>query len=448
MAAESTLPHWTPVEPGRTTSYKWGRAGVWLLGALLAVVVAACAIDAAVALFRSQRLRMYGVVSEGTIIARTDGDNWYRTDVVVHVNECSCTIPMTVTKPYKYQVGSVLGVRFDPRDPSNAQPLVDRPADNNDLLDLLALVAIGGVALLLGSSVLIRTKRRRRRERAFMQRHAPMVAVRAEPWHRRSRWSARHYLVLFDAANANDALICVPVRRKNIACIQHDYVLSLYGSAERGRPAVVAFDQKVIASSVAAKAGHWEQEQRDASAARVRHSDRAFVAQQKRVRTRVVTVLAGVVVIVGLVAWSIAIVEGVIRWEHLRTRGVRAEEIVLGASTEHDDGDWTYYLYVSRAMEPCRGAVWLRVTNLARHPEGSRIPVRYDPRDCSNIEVLEDRPVNDGLVVSIVLYCISLSAIAVGVLLWRCSCRNRSNRAGATGSRTSPSSDQLRVRSL
>jgi hypothetical protein len=136
----------------------------------------------------------------------------------------------------------------------------------------------------------------------------------------------------------------------------------------------------------------------------------------------VVLITMTVVLLAG--GWLFAIVRDTVRWENLRSRGRTASAMILGSDTVDDgDGGSNFYVYVS--VDQCSCMFKLGVTTLDSHPDGSTIPIRYDPRDRTNAVSLVDRP-GSNLAVSIIFFLITAVVVAtIACSSWRRRARCR-----------------------
>ena len=95
-------------------------------------------------------------------------------------------------------------------------------------------------------------------------------------------------------------------------------------------------------------------------------------------------------VLLGLVGWSIAtFVSDQIQDARFARTGVVIHPRVVARYHDDEGQDGAYdYLYV--VIPACNCKVELPTTNLAGHPVGSRVPVRYDPKHPSDARILVD----------------------------------------------------------
>src|SRR5262245_7452006 len=93
--------------------------------------------------------------------------------------------------------------------------------------------------------------------------------------------------------------------------------------------------------------------------------------------------LVRLVVVAFATLFLAATVYDVVRWENLRTRGRDARARVEDTETTSDDGVRLYGW-----VPALQDFVVVSVNHDGRHPIGSHIRVRYDPRDTSNAVAL------------------------------------------------------------
>jgi hypothetical protein len=209
---------------------------------------------------RWENLRSRGRTAWGTVVAsetQSDGDSGSLLYVFATVDECTCTLKVRVTTLEDHPDFSVIPVRYDPHDLSNAVPLVDRPT--NDLP-----ASIVGLALTVAVITPIWIKAwRRRRSRGLLTALGSKRPVTFQAWRRQVGDSAQHYLVLFDAGSSasKEPLCCVPVTKRSIQRLDSGDVLQLYGNGVVG-DAALRREGAVVLPTGDVKAGSWEQQGR------------------------------------------------------------------------------------------------------------------------------------------------------------------------------------------
>jgi hypothetical protein len=207
---------------------------------------------------RWQNLRSRGVTATATVVDsefRTGSDGGYYLDALV--STCGCRMSVKVTMIADHPWGSLIPVRYDPRDHSNAVPLVDRPPSHL-AIGFAAFIAVFTPCAVLAGWWL----RMRRRCKTFVRRSPEVRPVTFEAW-KRSLGNTHYFLVLYDsgASRHGDPICCVPVPWTCLRRLRSDDVLWLYGHG--GQPSVVLRRaRRIILPCGPAKPGRWEQAKR------------------------------------------------------------------------------------------------------------------------------------------------------------------------------------------
>jgi hypothetical protein len=248
---------WNRVEPGRTRRRAWAIAGETLVVLVVVGAMGGWLFGLVRETVRWENLRSRGVTAQALIVDTTivdegDGYNYYlKTDVA----ECHCFVTVRVTSIDDHEWWTSIPIRFDPRDHSNAVPLVDRPGDN---------LAVGIVFFVITLAALATTEalivRRRLRCRALLRHAADERSVKFRVWRRQG---GKSYLVLYDAGTSDwdTPICCVPVSRRSVRRLRAHDVLRLYSSPDLASVALRK-EGTVILPTGTVKAGRWEQSRR------------------------------------------------------------------------------------------------------------------------------------------------------------------------------------------
>jgi hypothetical protein len=252
---------WTPVEPGSRVVAGLQRAGLILLALAVIATFGGWLFTIVRDSVRWENLRSRGQTAWGTVVdSETDsnGDSGSLLYVFANVEECSCTLKVRVTTLDGHPDFSVIPLRYDPQDLSNAVPLVDRPTD-----DLLASMVGFAITIAVIAPIWIKVWRRRKRSRRLLTAQVTTRAVTFQAWRRNFGDSSQHYLVLFDAGSSpsKEPLCCVPVTRRSIRRLGCDGILQLYGDGIVGDVALRC-EGTVVVPSGDVKAGTWEERER------------------------------------------------------------------------------------------------------------------------------------------------------------------------------------------
>jgi hypothetical protein len=248
---------WIRVEPGPTQARRW--AAVAMYGAL-AICIASLLGWFGVLVrqtVRWENLRTRGVTASAYVMhTQTIDDGGVKYYVDASVEECGCMVTVRVNSA-AYDSAAPILIRYDPRDHSNAVPVVNRP-HSSLAIGLAAFVAVLAVLAVLAAWPLYT----RRRCKAVVRKSGEPRPVMFLVW-RRFLGNAHHFLVLYDtnASGRSEPLCCVPVPFMSLRRLRADDVLSLYGDGSR--PAVLLRRaRRIILPCGPAKPGRWEHELR------------------------------------------------------------------------------------------------------------------------------------------------------------------------------------------
>jgi hypothetical protein len=120
--------------------------------------------------------------------------------------------------------------------------------------------------------------------------------------------------------------------------------------------------------------------------------------------------------IAGMIGWGAVLVRGVARWENLRSRGENAAASVVQTWYTGNENDG-YRYYAETYVDACACTLVVRVNNPDAHQSGSFIPVRFDPKDHSNVVPRVDRPA-DWLGVGIAVFIATSITAAALATMW------------------------------
>ena len=252
---------WARVDPGPTKSRKWGARAVYALWAACTIAMIVWGGVLVRGVVRWENLRSRGENATADVVYTwytgndSDGHRYY---LYTHAAACYCDLVVRVTELDDHFSGTVIPVRFDPRDHSNVVPLVDRPGD------WLGVGIAFYLALLITAAVLAtRWLRTRRRCKAVVHSDAHATPVKFRAWQRTFGNSTVNYLVLYDAATRawDEPLCCVPVFSMSLRKLVASDVLMFYGNGARGA-AALRRERDVILPSGPVKAGRWEHSRR------------------------------------------------------------------------------------------------------------------------------------------------------------------------------------------
>jgi hypothetical protein len=184
------------------------------------------------------------------------GSNFY---VYASVEECSCSFALHVTTLASHPDGSTIPIRYDPRDHTNAVPLVDRPDSNLAVSIIFFLITVVVVATIVCSSW-----RQRTRCRALLKTSGPSRQVQFRAWRRRLGDNKEYYLELHDAqaVDWNEPLCCVPVTRSSIRRLQPNDGLNFYGDLGSASVGALRREGTVVLPTSDIKPGAWEHDLR------------------------------------------------------------------------------------------------------------------------------------------------------------------------------------------
>jgi hypothetical protein len=255
-----TKARWQRIEPGPTKSRTWAA----IVGyATLAICIASLAGWFGVLVrqtVRWENLRTRGVIAPADIMytqSVDDGDNGSKYYVHAVVERCNCIVVVRV-RTQDHNAAAPILVRYDPRDTSNAVPLIDRPPNH------LAAGVVAFIATVVPCAALAGWwLRRRRRCRNLFRRSAEQRPVTFSAW-KRSLGNTHHFLVLYEAgaSERDEPICCVPVPAMYLRRLRADDELLLYGCG--ARPAVaLRHGRRAILPCGPAKPGRWEQALRD-----------------------------------------------------------------------------------------------------------------------------------------------------------------------------------------
>jgi hypothetical protein len=245
---------WTPIEPGKTPGQRRARAAQLLGCTLLVLFFASLAIGVCSNLLLWEQLRTRGQDAQALVTGfRTDEGDVTENYIEGYISQC-CDVEVAITTFEDHQLGSYLPVRYDPHHPTNAEALVDRPANYELLLQVASLV------MTLPVLIAIRASRRRRLSRILSEQSGPPPHVKFEAWRHKSGDNTVCYLVLFDVAATtwDEPLLCVPVRRTTIGRLKAGDALRMFGSGRPGDPIALRREGFVITPTGATMPGAWE----------------------------------------------------------------------------------------------------------------------------------------------------------------------------------------------
>src|SRR5262249_52199918 len=206
---------------------------------------------------RSRGLTATATVENAQFRENSDGEHGYYLDT--RVAACDCVLSVRVTKILGHPFGSPIPIRYDPRDHSNAVPLVDRPPSHLTI-GLAAFLAVLAPCMALAGWWF----HRQRRCRVLFRRSAEERPVTFRTWKRSLGNTHHHFFVLYDASGSERGvpICCVPVPSMYLRRLRADDVLFLSGDG--GRPSVaLRHGRRAILPCSPAKPARWEQELRN-----------------------------------------------------------------------------------------------------------------------------------------------------------------------------------------
>jgi hypothetical protein len=249
---------WERIEPGPTKVRTWAAIALYASVTICIVILLGWLGVLVRQVIRWENLRSRGVNSPAHVLYTQTvdgGDNGDRYYLHALVDACDCVLVVRVTST-AFDGARPTSVRFDPRDHSNAVPLVYRPAST---LGIGVAAGVGALALttaLAGSWFHTRRRWKKKLDRSSGESRP----VRFQAWKRSLEGSTHYFLLLFDpgASPGADPICCVPVLQLSLRRLRADDVLTLYGHG--GQDAVaLRREGNVILPSGPVKPGRWEQ---------------------------------------------------------------------------------------------------------------------------------------------------------------------------------------------
>jgi hypothetical protein len=249
---------WTRVEVGPS---KVRTSGVVVLYATVALCIAIlagwCGVLARQTV-RWENLRSRGLTTTAFVeysYLEDIGSGNHAHYLSARVLACDCTFNVRVATVDPHPPGSLMPIRYDPRDHSNVVPLVDRTASALGI----GIVTFFGV-LAAGAALAGSWFRMRHRCKTVVRRYEEKRPVVFDAWKRSFGGNTHYFLVLYAAraSERSEPICCVPVLSLSLRRLRDDDVLLLYGHGSQDSVAL-SREGTVILPCGPAKPGSWEQ---------------------------------------------------------------------------------------------------------------------------------------------------------------------------------------------
>jgi hypothetical protein len=256
-----TKASWQRIEPGPTRARRWAAVVTYGFVAICIATLLGWFFSLLGEATRWEHLRSRGLSTTATVQnaqfrENSDGEHGYYLDA--RAATCDCVVSVRVTTIEDHPYGSLIPIRYDPLDYSNAVPLVDRPPSHLTIGFVVFFAVFAPCVALAGWWLL-----RRHRCKTLFRRSTDQRPVTFQAW-KRSLGNTHYFLVLHDAGapERGEPICCVPVPSSCLRRLRADDVLFLIGHG--GQPSVaLRRERRVILSCGPAKPGHWEQALRD-----------------------------------------------------------------------------------------------------------------------------------------------------------------------------------------